>query len=604
MTSRAPILLLCAAAALTASGLAGPIAAALPDGAGPAAGWIRAMASEAFAQPAPDDDDDDGDEDEDDDPGGDAVGGDDLGNDGADDPPAPPADAIGPTDDDDDDADDDAPPAAGGGAPADDGDDDDGPAPIAPPAGPGAGPGDDGGGDDDDGPVGGQPPANGGGAEPPVSGAPRGEAPAVRDRNAVRQDSPPGGSGVRGVSPDSEGRIRDGDNDRSRPTDLPSGVDLDDRGQWVRSGEILALSTDARALARARTMGFREVERTSLPALGMVIVRLRAPAGRPLAASIAALRSADPDNAYDFNHLYRQSQARAAPARRSAPAARRAPATRARPAPAPATPQRSATRGVVGMIDGPVAISHPSLTGAQVTNRSFAASAAGRDMSHGTAVASLLVGQDGSRLRSGLPGGRLLAADVVSAQASGFDLGAATGIVQALDWIIGQGGPVVNISMAGPPNAILEEAVRRAVARGVIIVAAVGNDGPAAPPRYPAAYPDVIGVTAVDAGGVVYRRAGRGAHVDIAAIGVNVTAASAPRAYSQTTGTSFAAPIVASTLARTHRRPDPAMAARIVAAAVAGARDAGPPGRDPVYGAGIVEPDRIVATGIAAPERR
>ena len=159
---------------------------------------------------------------------------------------------------------------------------------------------------------------------------------------------------------------------------------------------------------------------------------------------------------------------------------------------------------------------------------------------------------------------------------------------------------MVNISLAGPPNALLEEAVRRAVARGVLVVAAVGNDGPAAPPRYPAAYPDVIGVTAVDGGGVIYRRAARGSHVDLAAPGVNVVAASAPNSYQPATGTSFAAPAVAAMLARTHRRADAASASRAVAEITARARDAGAP----VYGAGIAAVDAAAPTAQSPAGRR
>lgn len=598
MTKRFLVILLLAGVCVTAGGLAGPLGAALPQHPGSPGDWLRVLASEAAAQPAPDDDDDDDEDDaEDDDPGGDAVGDDDVGNVGAGGPGAPPDDPAAP-DDDDDDAGDDGPtpPPAGGTGPVDDDDPDDDDAPAA--GGPVAGPPAQGNDDDDDGPA---PPYGGpapGGAEPPPDGGSEAPAPARREPRRTVSDGPPGGAGMRGVSPDGEARLRDGDGDRSRPADLPANVDLDDRGQWVRAGEVLALTTNARALARARALGFREVERIPLPALGLVAVRLRAPTGRALPSAVAALRAADPDNAYDFNHLYRQSQARPAPRSRPAPPRRTG---RSRAAPAASAP--APARATVAMIDGPVAQTHPAFVSAQIVQRSFAGPGPARNAAHGTAVASLLVGRDAGRLQAGLGGGRLLAADVVSGQAAGFDLGAAAAIVQALDWIVAQGGPVVNISLAGPPNALLEEAVRRTVAKGVIVVAAVGNDGPAAPPRYPAAYADVLGVTAVDGSGAVYRRAGRGAHVDLAAIGVNVTVAAAPRSYAAQTGTSFAAPVVAADLARQHRRPDSASAARALAVAAADARDAGAPGRDPVYGAGIVAAPAAAASASPAGRR-
>ena len=72
-------------------------------------------------------------------------------------------------------------------------------------------------------------------------------------------------------------------------------------------------------------------------------------------------------------------------------------------------------------------------------------------------------------------------------------------VAEALSWLVREHVPVINVSLVGPPNVMLENVVRLVIARGYVIVAAVGNDGPAAPPLYPASYPDVVGVTAVDA---------------------------------------------------------------------------------------------------------
>ena len=141
----------------------------------------------------------------------------------------------------------------------------------------------------------------------------------------------------------------------------------------------------------------------------------------------------------------------------------------------------------------------------------------------------------------------------------------------------------------GPPNRLLELAVRRAAAKGMLLVAAVGNDGPAAAPLYPAAYPDVIGVTAVDAAGQVLPEAGRGPHVAFAAPGADIAAAGfAPGGYARARGTSFAAPLVAGLLAAALHEPDAAAAGLAVAALARSAQDRGAPGRDPVYGHGLV----------------
>ena len=83
------------------------------------------------------------------------------------------------------------------------------------------------------------------------------------------------------------------------------------------------------------------------------------------------------------------------------------------------------------------------------------------------------------------------------------------------------------------------------------MVAAVGNDGPAAPPQYPASYPGVIAVTGVDAKDRALREAGRAAHLDFAAPGADLAAALPGKGYTSVRGTSFAAPLVSARLAAT-----------------------------------------------------
>lgn len=107
------------------------------------------------------------------------------------------------------------------------------------------------------------------------------------------------------------------------------------------------------------------------------------------------------------------------------------------------------------------------------------------------------------------------------------------------------------------------------------------------PPRYPAAYEGVVGVTAVDARDGVYRRAGRGLHVDLAARSVDVSVAAPGSGYTQKSGTSFAAPQVAAALAKTLNRPDPQSARAAFDAVAASAPDRGDNGKDPVYGLGV-----------------
>jgi subtilisin family serine protease len=166
--------------------------------------------------------------------------------------------------------------------------------------------------------------------------------------------------------------------------------------------------------------------------------------------------------------------------------------------------------------------------------------------------------------------------------------GSAEAVARALAWLAQSNTPVVNVSLVGPPNLLLDAAVRALVARGVLVVAAVGNDGPAAPPLYPAAYPGVIAVTGVDRANRVLPEAGRGTHVDFAAPGADMAAAGLDGGFVKVRGTSFAAPIVAGRLAVLRGRGSGAQA---VEALGREAIDLGAPGADPIYGRGLVGAD-------------
>src|SRR4030095_4093740 len=124
-------------------------------------------------------------------------------------------------------------------------------------------------------------------------------------------------------------------------------------------------------------------------------------------------------------------------------------------------------------------------------------------------------------------------------------------IVQALAWAASKRPSVINISLIGPPNGTMERAIAAVRARGISVVAAVGNDGPAAPPQYPASYPGVIAVTWVDSADRALREAGRSAHLDFAAPGADLVAALPGRGYTPVRGTSFPLPFVPGRLAAT-----------------------------------------------------
>jgi subtilisin family serine protease len=166
--------------------------------------------------------------------------------------------------------------------------------------------------------------------------------------------------------------------------------------------------------------------------------------------------------------------------------------------------------------------------------------------------------------------------------------GAVDGLAAAFAWLAQQRVAVINVSLVGPDNVALAQIVRALTSRGYLLVAAVGNDGPAAPPLYPASYPGVIGVTGVDKHHRVLIEAARGRQVMFAAPGADMVAADIGSRYSAVRGTSFAAPIVAALLARTVSAPDLSAGGAAVEALARQAIDLGPSGRDLTYGFGLV----------------
>ncbi len=161
-------------------------------------------------------------------------------------------------------------------------------------------------------------------------------------------------------------------------------------------------------------------------------------------------------------------------------------------------------------------------------------------------------------------------------------------LLRALDLLSRRGVQVTNLSLSGPPNALLEQLVRRLAEGGIVIVAAAGNEGPKAGPAYPAAYADVIAVTAVDRMKRPYRRAGRGEHIDLSAPGVDIWTAASISGARTKTGTSFAVPFVTAAAALMKSANGGATVADIQDALGKSAEDLGAPGKDAVFGWGLL----------------
>lgn len=238
----------------------------------------------------------------------------------------------------------------------------------------------------------------------------------------------------------------------------------------------------------------------------------------------------------------------------------------------------------LGMIDSQVDTTHPALAAANIESRAFVREGAVLPSFHGTAIASILTGNDGNFL--GLaPAAQLYAAAVFEQDEARGEIASTVSLVRALDWLMSSGVDVVNISLAGPPNRLLETALLRASEKGVLVLAAAGNGGPVAQPMYPAAYESVMAVTAVDGRSQVFRLANRGSYLDLAAPGVGLLHARSGGGYATSSGTSFAVPFAATMAARL-RYLSPASDIRSIL--TQSAEDLGPPGFDEIYGYGLL----------------
>ncbi len=192
----------------------------------------------------------------------------------------------------------------------------------------------------------------------------------------------------------------------------------------------------------------------------------------------------------------------------------------------------------IGIIDSSVDKEHSAFSEASITTRRFVANDRPPNF-HGTAIASIIAGNDPSAL--GLaPRAELFAAEVFDQTEEQGEFASTVSLIKALNWLVTQEVSVINISLAGPPNRLLETALARVRERGVLAIAAAGNGGPMAQPMYPAAYPEVVAVTATDNRGRAFRLANRGEYVDIAAPGVNIRHAQAGGGYAASSGTSYA----------------------------------------------------------------
>ncbi|WP_421708452.1 S8 family serine peptidase [Algihabitans sp.] len=247
----------------------------------------------------------------------------------------------------------------------------------------------------------------------------------------------------------------------------------------------------------------------------------------------------------------------------------------------------------LGMVDTAIALNAPALQGQSIRTRRFNEKRLPPSFSdHGTAIAGLLVGAAESDAPGLLPEATLYAADVFHRDDDGQPVATTTDILQALDWLAGFDLPVINMSLAGPANSLIERAIVALAGRGILVVAAAGNEGPSAGPAYPAAYPSALAVTAVDRDLRPFRSANRGSYLSLSAPGVDVWA---PTSFggAARSGTSYAATFVAAAATDLSAQAGRPSVQELKALLEGRARDLGQAGYDSIFGHGLLQAEPV-----------
>ena len=256
----------------------------------------------------------------------------------------------------------------------------------------------------------------------------------------------------------------------------------------------------------------------------------------------------------------------------------------------------------VAIIDTGIDLKHPDLKdnikgGYNAINPRKSAN---DDNGHGTHVAGIVGAIDNTIGVIGVgPQIDLYAVKVLDRNGSGY----LSDVIEGLDWAITNRMQVVNMSL-GTSSDIqsLHDVVARANAAGIVQVAAAGNSGGSV--IYPAAYLEVIAVSATDKTDTIASWSSRGPEVDLAAPGVNIYSTYNGQTYKTLSGTSMAAPHVAGAAALVLSvsgkceflldNVSGCSPSEVQKRLETTAEDLGVVGRDDLYGSGLVDAKKAV----------
>jgi thermitase len=245
----------------------------------------------------------------------------------------------------------------------------------------------------------------------------------------------------------------------------------------------------------------------------------------------------------------------------------------------------------IGIVDTGVDMRHEEFRG---RIRACASSASGKlregvcddREGHGSHVAGIAAANAGNSL--GIAGIAGASPMLVCRALSGTGAGSSSDVAACIVWLARSGAKVINLSIGGPDSSVLRAAVRTATAAGSLLVAAAGNEGSASD-SWPAAYPEVVSVAALDPNGQRAAYSNWNRDVELAAPGTGILSVKAGGGYVRMSGTSMAAPAVAGAAALIWNTASPRTAAAVRSTLDHAVRDSGSRGRDCKYGFGSLD---------------
>jgi subtilisin family serine protease len=256
----------------------------------------------------------------------------------------------------------------------------------------------------------------------------------------------------------------------------------------------------------------------------------------------------------------------------------------------------------VAVLDTGIALEHPDLQPAILEARDFtrSPSAAYDAQGHGTHVSGIIAARRNSHGIVGVaPEAKIIAAKVLNDEGSGTS----QDIVAGIHWAIESGADILSMSLGSPePDEEIHQALLLAISKGIFVITAAGNEGPDLDTvGYPAGFPEMVAVGSIDRRKRLSQFSSRGRQVDVAAPGDQITSCYPPRGFATLSGTSMATPFVSGVVALAlskHRQMGGKTPLRTQQDLIEHLRrtsiDAGPAGFDPLYGYGILNPEKLI----------